>query len=213
MFVVTASLAKEQAAFPSPNQEIYTKLDSLFNRETKETYATTISRKPSTYFGATFRSIEQPFSKGLSLIKSPEKLMGKLSFRNKLIKIKPKQEYLNQETFYMEVNAGLYTSWCIINLDSLKTDSVKQCFFYISQNYNEELEKAYSKVAKGLFVSKLNNYHCIFHMLRINENTTRFGYTTWMSPHIYVPNWLYQFVARRMIPGILESLEKALTGC
>jgi hypothetical protein len=207
---VTASLAQESPCLPAPGAAVLHKSDSLFKMNTKQTYATTISRRPYTYYGTTFRNIEQPFSKGLSLVRCPEKLMSKLSFRNKLIRIKPKTDYPAHETFYLEVNAGLYTSWCIIHLDSLVTDSIERCQFYISQDSDKELEKAYSKVPKGLLVSKLDNYHCIWHMARINDTTTRYGYTTWMSPHIYVPNWLYQFVARIMIPGILESVEKAL---
>ena len=98
----------------------------------------------------------------------------------------------------------------IVNLDSLQTDSIGRCTFYIRQNYDSELESSFSKVAKGFIVSKLVNFHCIWEMAKIDSNTTRYGYITWMSPHIYVPNWLYKIVANIMIPGVLESLEKAL---
>jgi hypothetical protein len=111
MLIAMVSFAQEQIACPAPSKEVFDRSDTIFRKNTRETYALTISKRPRTYYGATFRNIEQPFSKGFSLISCPEKLMSKLNFKNKFIKISAKRNISKNEPYYMEVRQGLYTSW------------------------------------------------------------------------------------------------------
>lgn len=100
--------------------------------------------------------------------------------------------------------------WTIVKLDSCGIDEYVRLHLRCSRNADSPLNAQWREKEDGWFVIEFYEM-CLNWILRETEDgKTRICLYTYNCPDMLMPAWLFKFVAKKGIPGLVRELEEAI---
>ncbi len=209
LFLLSISLFAEE----NPMQRIFKKniqykIDSMFNEIEAANYATVFKREPKIYCGAAYRTINVDFDEVRNAFQDFNWITNLLGIITKFERIEDGPAVCSLGTYDFEAKVSLARGWCILNVDSINTDTVGLLKIVLKGNADSTLNAEKEEGHNGFWTVKCDNYYMKWRIQRRDGNRTRLGFVIWMTPRSYIPYWLYKIVSKSTLPGLLIDLEK-----
>ncbi len=193
------------------DQRIKSEINNSLHDTINITKVDIIKRRPRVYFASTFKTINHSFSEVYELLNDYHTMPDVFKFIYTFEKIKTDTQYCENGTFYFETRAGFIRTWCILDIDSIHFNN-DDCFaIYYTPNKDEKLNNQFEKKNKEILTIGIDGYYINLYIIKINENRSRVGITFIVEkPDIYIPRWLYRFLAKQWIPGLIDNIDNKL---
>jgi hypothetical protein len=194
-----------------PNLSLRHSVDSLFGLSDPINFTTIIHHNNSKiYVGTSCRTMNIPFADIEVAFRDYKWVTGHISAISRFKKISQGTNLSAAGTFDFEAKIGIAKGWAILNIDSIQIDTSGYFRMVFVGNDDAKMDSIFRPFHKGFFIAKGNNFYIEWRIVKLNASQSRIGFITWLSPQMYVPEWLFKFASKIALPGILKDLEKAL---